>query len=119
MRTRKVPQKSPQKSSANSADERARLEYQQLSELADSLGLHIRIENGSFRSGHCVSQGEELFIINRRLGWAQRSTVLARHLASLDTGQFEIPGEIRALIETLGASVVDESGEPRTQGGQE
>jgi hypothetical protein len=103
------------KQHGSTAEERARLEYQLLADLAKGLGLHIRIENGSFRSGHCLSQGEALFIINRRLGWAQRTAVLARHLAAMDLDGVALPPAAMVLIEAQRGVRVDEGSELPTE----
>ncbi|MDQ7040059.1 MAG: hypothetical protein Q9M35_03875 [Rhodothermus sp.] len=34
--------------------------------VARQLGLEVRIETGPFRGGHCIKQGDELVMLNRR-----------------------------------------------------
>lgn len=96
----------------SSAEERARREFQLLADLGKGLGFTVRVENGSFRSGYCQSQGENLFIVNRRLGWPQRTAVLARHLASLDLEGVALPAAALELIEAQRGLKVEEGGDP-------
>ncbi len=54
--------------------------FKDLLECAREAGVRVRVENGSFRSGFCVHQNEEMLILNRRLDPVQRCSTLARHL---------------------------------------
>lgn len=82
------------------AEERQLLE--QLEAAARALGLKVRVERGTFRSGRCRSRSEELIILNRRLGTLERVQVLARILAAEDLEQAFLLPAVREKIRELG-----------------
>jgi hypothetical protein len=71
---------------------------EQLEEAARALGLRVRVERGSFRSGRCRSRDEELVILNRRLSTRERAQVLARILAEEDLEQAFLKPAVREFI---------------------
>lgn len=73
-----------------------------LEEAARALGLRVRVERGSFRSGRCRSKGEELVILNRRLSTRERAQVLARILSGEDLEQAFLKPAVRAFIQAGG-----------------
>ncbi|MFA7330858.1 MAG: hypothetical protein WC326_07280 [Candidatus Delongbacteria bacterium] len=86
-------------------EEEERLLLSQLEEAARALGLRVRVERGSFRSGRCRSRSDELIILNRRLGTFERAQVLARILAREDLDKaFLLPAVRERILELGGAS---------------
>jgi hypothetical protein len=75
---------------------------EQLEEAARALGLRVRVERGSFRSGRCRSKDQELVILNRRLSTRERAQVLARILAGEDLEQAFLKPAVREFIRTGG-----------------
>lgn len=75
---------------------------EQLEEAARALGLRVRVERGSFRSGRCRSRDEELVILNRRLSTRERTQVLARILAAEDLEQTFLKPALREFIRSGG-----------------
>jgi hypothetical protein len=97
------------------AEDRRLLE--QLEEAARALGLRVRVERGSFRSGRCRAGSEELIILNRRLGSFERAQVLARILAQEDLEQAFLLPAIREKILELGGTRGDsDPPNPETDG---
>ena len=68
---------------------------------ARDAGIHVRTERGSFSSGQCVANGDDMLILNRRLSTWDRVMVLARELATRDlSGLFLLP-KVREFIEEI------------------
>lgn len=75
---------------------------EQLEEAARALGLRVRVERGSFRSGRCRSRDEQLVILNRRLSTRERAQVLARILAEEDLEQAFLKPAVREFVAGAG-----------------
>jgi len=75
----------------------------QLEELTESLGIKIRYEKmlkeGSFFSGGlCRIKGEDVIIINSKVGIEEKIDILARALTSLDISRVFIKPAIREFL---------------------
>jgi hypothetical protein len=75
----------------------------QLEELTDSLGVKIRYEKivkeGSFFSGGlCRLKGEDVIIINSKIGIEDKIEILARALISFDLSQVFIKPALREFL---------------------
>jgi len=89
---------------------------EQLEAAAQALGLRVRVERGSFRSGRCRSMDEELIILNRRLSLRERAQVLARILAGEDLERAFLKPSVREHILGSGrAAAVDTTSEPTSE----
>lgn len=72
--------------------------FAQLVEVAGTLGLKVRVEQGQFRSERCRRRDEDLIILNRRLSGEDRVVVLAGLLSRENLeGRFIRPA-LRELI---------------------
>ncbi|SHK60377.1 hypothetical protein [Rhodothermus profundi] len=72
---------------------------------ARQLGLEVRLETGPFRGGHCIKQGDELIMLNRRHPPEVHLALLAEALRTrpLDTLYLK-PAVRRALEEAWARS---------------
>ncbi len=72
--------------------------YEELIELSKNLGITIRKEKGNFRSGYCVVNEKEVFILNKSTPIESLTSILARELAPL-TEDVHIKPAVREFIE--------------------
>ncbi len=72
--------------------------YDELIELSKNLGISVRKEKGNFRSGYCVVNEKEVFIINKNTPIESLTSVLAQELAPL-TNDVHIKPVVREFIE--------------------
>lgn len=96
--------------SARDAADRQMLEA--LEELARRLGLRLRSERGDFRSGWCRVGGEEMLILNRRLGDSDKARTLARLLGERDLEEVYLLPELREFIDEARERARRQAGEP-------
>jgi hypothetical protein len=88
----------------------------QLEEAARALGMRVRVERGSFRSGRCRSRDEELVILNRRLSTRERVQVLARILAGEDLERTFLKPSVRGhILELGGLEATNKPSDPATE----
>ncbi len=87
------------KKDASAVDQIHEEHFRQLCEVAPQLGLKVRVEQGTFRSGKCRRRDEDFIILNRRLSPEDRVIVLATLLAAEDLESHFIKPDMRALIE--------------------
>jgi hypothetical protein len=73
--------------------------HEELKNLANELGIKIRKENGSFKSGWCVINDNKLIIVNRNTPMETISAVIARCLAKHDIDNLFIKPAVRDYID--------------------
>lgn len=81
----------------------------ELEEAAEQLGLRVRREKGNFRGGHCIRDGEEFLMLNRRHSPEVHLAVLADALRDADLDSVYLRPTVRAALEDAWArnAVVD------------
>lgn len=56
--------------------------YAELLEVTRTVGIPVRKEKGNFKSGHCVVNDKEIFILNKSTPVETLATIIAQGLAS-------------------------------------
>jgi len=74
---------------------------EELSLVAEELGLKVRKEKGDFRGGFCVKDEEELILLNKRHSPDVHLNVLASCLKQSDLGAVFIKPAVREVLEGL------------------
>lgn len=90
----------------------------ELEEAAEQLGLRVRREKGNFRGGHCVRDGEEFLMLNRRHSPEVHLAVLADALRDADLDSVYLRPAVRAALEDAWTrdAVVDIDTEDESEG---
>ncbi len=73
--------------------------YNELIELSKQLGITIRRENGSFRSGYAILKEQKIIIINKTIPVETAAGVIARALPNEILEQSYIKPVVREYIE--------------------
>ena len=76
---------------------------EELSIVAEEIGLKVRKEKGDFRGGFCVKNEEELILLNKRHTPDVHLNVLANCLKQSDLGAVFIKPAVREILEDLWA----------------
>ncbi len=71
----------------------------ELEHLAEKSGIYIRYEKGDFEGGYCVLKKERLIVINKRLAYGRRASVLAQGLAEVGIDEIYLKPAVRQYIE--------------------
>lgn len=72
--------------------------YEELIELSNTLGIAVRKEKGNFRSGYCIVNEREMFILNKNTPLESLTSIMARGLAK-HSDNIHIKPAIREFIE--------------------
>jgi hypothetical protein len=73
--------------------------YDELKELAEQIGLTVRVELGDFEGGICTVNERRVILINRRHLLGKRINVLARALHQAGLGDIFVKPALREIIE--------------------
>ncbi|MCX6155414.1 MAG: hypothetical protein NT007_14770 [Candidatus Kapabacteria bacterium] len=78
--------------------------YDELADIAKTIGITVRRENGNFKSGFCVVNEQKLILFNRNATVELRASVLARCLSTQSIEKMYLKPVIREYIEKEVAS---------------
>lgn len=73
--------------------------YDELKELAEQMGLSVRVEMGDFEGGLCMIKDRRVILLNRRHMLSKRISVMARALSQSGLGDIFIKPALREVIE--------------------
>ncbi len=73
--------------------------YEELKELARSVGLSVRVETGDFDGGLCTVRDKQVILINRRHPLARRINLLARSLNAFGIDDRFVKPALRSVID--------------------
>lgn len=73
--------------------------YAELIETAGRLGIKIRKESGSFRSGYCRINDEEILLLNKSQPIETISAIIARTIAERESEGLYLKPAIREFID--------------------
>jgi len=73
--------------------------YEELKELARSVGLSVRVETGDFDGGLCTVRDTQVILINRRHPLARRINLLARSLNAFGIDDRFVKPALRSVID--------------------
>jgi len=73
--------------------------YAELLETAGKLGIKIRKESGSFRSGYCRINDEEVLLLNKSQPVETISSIVAKTIITRETGGVYLKPAVREYIE--------------------
>ncbi|MFH0989475.1 MAG: hypothetical protein V1799_05590 [bacterium] len=71
----------------------------ELETLAAQSGILIRYEKGDFEGGYCILKDERLIVINKKLAYPRKATVLAFGLAEIGVEDRYLKPAVRQFIE--------------------
>ena len=72
--------------------------YEELIEISKNLGITVRKEKGNFRSGYCVVNEKEFFLLNKSTPIESLTSILAREIAPF-ADNVHIKPAVREFIE--------------------
>lgn len=75
--------------------------YEELSEIAHSLGYRIRKDTGNFKSNNCILKDEKIIILNKYSGIEGYNSTLAKAIYESDCEGIFIKPVIREYIEQI------------------
>ena len=73
--------------------------YDELLNVAQQLGITVRKEKGSFKSGFCILNNQEMLVLNRTTPLESLSSVIAKSLSDKIIDNIYIKPVIREYIE--------------------
>lgn len=89
--------------SRDSRQAKTRRLVEELIAVARQLGLEVRMETGPFRGGHCIKQGEELVMLNRRHPPEVHLALLAEALRTRPLDTLYLKPTVRRVLEEVWA----------------
>jgi len=72
--------------------------YNELLEISKKIGISVRKEKGSFKSGYCVVHDKEMFILNKNTPVEIQTSIIAEGLAKY-TDKIFIKPVVREFLE--------------------
>lgn len=82
-----------------------------LKDVAQQLGIQVRMEKGSFRGGRCTVAGDEIIVLNRHHIPEMQISVLAEGLRAEDVDRIYMKPSLRKALEEAWARSADAAGE--------
>ncbi len=73
--------------------------YEELKELARTMGLPIRVEIGDFDGGLCTIRDQQVILVNRRHPLNRRISLLARSLYTMGLDDIFVKPALRNIID--------------------
>ena len=72
---------------------------QELEQLSQQLGIHIRYEKGDFEGGYCILKDEKVLVVNKRLHDMRKASILAVALSEFGVDTVYLKPMVREFIE--------------------
>ena len=77
--------------------------FQDLIDIAESLGVKIVQEKGNFKGGYCLFEKEKIIVVNKLKPIEQRVRALAKVFSQWDTSEIYMKPVVREIIESENA----------------